>query len=843
MPATEETYRPQPILHLVFAISSIAMLLATVWMVMADHLRPWKEVQREFQAVERAKLEASKDEKLKEQKAKYEAQLADIDKKIEAAKAAAETRAARISELDKELEKLGGTVDLLDMQKRFKKADLDSKRSLYDGMVERGEEHEAKAYLASVVFNTEKELTEFSKQLETAQSALKKAKDEKEQQLGYVDKLEDDKKKMTREADNVARTIEQKDALYGGPEHWYSAPMAFLRSLPGIDLMPPTKIQQISLPELTINYNFKEVPRYDRCTTCHQGIDRLGYDKGPGGQPMKAVFAAHPSLTTGATTTDPKGKVVTAGLYLDGNGPHPINSFGCTICHGGQGSGTDFTFASHTPDTLKQGHIWHEEYGWHSFHMWDFPMHPRRFIESSCLKCHHEVTDIPQAKQLQAGFQRIVKYGCTGCHAIGGGGAIGPDLSEEPQVGPNLSHVGSKVSKEWILKWIIDPHGFRPDSRMPRFYGLTNNAAGEDWPKNYAESNAIAHYLFTKTTEPAGFVDPPAKTDPAKGKDLFFQKGCLACHQHRPYQEGDLQKIDKERANPAYFAEKDKVKTPKLDAAASYDPKNFPASVRNNAMANFGPNLSNIAAKFQSKAQGQKWLTNWIHAPETYHPRSLMPNLQLSLQEAADIASWIISVPGEWPVTVEVPGAEHQGGEGGRRRAGQALRLQERQLQASRWQVGGQVAERGRFVRPGAGDGGQALLPRREDDRQARLLRLPHHPRLRDRQAHRHRAQRLGDQEPRSARLRPYSRIPRRTGSGRQQSARWHPEYLSGGGHPRDADGLPLPEAAPPAKLRLPEEEREVQTVGRSAPNAPVRLGRRAGGGRGGYDVHPRADR
>ncbi len=149
--------------------------------------------------------------------------------------------------------------------------------------------------------------------------------------------------------------IEQKDALYGGPLHWYSEPMAFLRSLPGIDLMPPTKIQQISLPELTINYNFKEVPRYDRCTTCHQGIDRIGYDKDADGKPMPAVFASHPFLTTGATTIDPKGKVVTAGLYLDANGPHPINSFGCTICHGGQGSGTDFTFASHTPDYARAG--------------------------------------------------------------------------------------------------------------------------------------------------------------------------------------------------------------------------------------------------------------------------------------------------------------------------------------------------------------------------------------------------------------------------------------------------------------------------------------------------------
>ena len=50
-------------------------------------------------------------------------------------------------------------------------------------------------------------------------------------------------------------------------------------------------------------------------------------------------------------------------------------------------------------------------------------MLPKRFIESSCLKCHQQVTDIPQATKLQAGYQRIVKYGCTGCHAIGGEGS------------------------------------------------------------------------------------------------------------------------------------------------------------------------------------------------------------------------------------------------------------------------------------------------------------------------------------------------------------------------------------------------------------------------------------
>jgi cbb3-type cytochrome oxidase cytochrome c subunit len=411
---------------------------------------------------------------------------------------------------------------------------------------------------------------------------------------------------------------------------------------------PPTKIQQISLPDLTINYNFKEVPRYDRCATCHQGIDRKGYEKDAHGEEMTRVFRAHPFLSSGATTIDPRGKEVPAGLYLDANGPHPINSFGCTICHGGQGSGTDFTYASHSPDSLEEAKRWEEEYHWQDFHFWDFPMPPKRFIETGCVKCHTQVTDIPQAKKLQAGYERIVKYGCTGCHAIGGEGSYGPDLADERQVGPNLSHLASKNSKEWVTKWIANPHAFRPDSRMPRFYGLTNNAAKEDWPKNYAEIHAITHYLYTKSTPPADFVDPPAKTDPVKGKDLFLQKGCLACHQHRPYQAGDLQQADLRAANPDY----------KQDPALTYDPKGFPASVQDYALANFGPNLSNIAAKFQSQAQGLKWLTNWIQAPERYHPKSLMPNLQLSQQDAADIASWILSVPGQWPVQVEMPAAD-----------------------------------------------------------------------------------------------------------------------------------------------------------------------------------------
>jgi len=52
MPATEKTWRNQARLHVIFGISSIAMLVTTLWMLRADHTREWKEHQREFRNME-----------------------------------------------------------------------------------------------------------------------------------------------------------------------------------------------------------------------------------------------------------------------------------------------------------------------------------------------------------------------------------------------------------------------------------------------------------------------------------------------------------------------------------------------------------------------------------------------------------------------------------------------------------------------------------------------------------------------------------------------------------------------------------------------------------------------
>src|SRR5262249_21575181 len=172
-------------------------------------------------------------------------------------------------------------------------------------------------------------------------------------------------------------------------------------------------------------------------------------------------------------------------------------------------------------------------------------------------------------------------------------------------------------------------HAFRPDTRMPRFYGLSNNDAREDWPKSHAEIHAITHYLWAKSTPPPDFEDPPKQGDAARGKDLFLQKGCMACHAHKEYSADN-------------FPERE----------------GLGVSVKKFAGADFGPSLSDVAAKFQSNEQGYKWLANWIKAPESYHPKSLMPNLQLSWQDAADIATWILSIPGEWPQPVDMPAVD-----------------------------------------------------------------------------------------------------------------------------------------------------------------------------------------
>ena len=90
-------------------------------------------------------------------------------------------------------------------------------------------------------------------------------------------------------------------------------------------------------------------------------------------------------------------------LFVGDNSPHPMGTFGCTVCHDGQGNATAFKWVSHTPNDTEedpdQSTDWTRKHGWFDNHHWIFPMWPKRFAESGCLKCHHDVVELEPSEQ------------------------------------------------------------------------------------------------------------------------------------------------------------------------------------------------------------------------------------------------------------------------------------------------------------------------------------------------------------------------------------------------------------------------------------------------------------
>lgn len=131
-------------------------------------------------------------------------------------------------------------------------------------------------------------------------------------------------------------------------------------------------------------------------------------------------------------------------LFISDSSPHKMQKFACTICHDGQGSATDFKWASHTPNSTVDAEEWRKEHGWFDNPHWIYPMQAKRFMESTCLKCHHDVASLepsekfpePPAPKVVHGYHVIEKYGCYGCHEVKGFDGptkrIGPDMRLEP---------------------------------------------------------------------------------------------------------------------------------------------------------------------------------------------------------------------------------------------------------------------------------------------------------------------------------------------------------------------------------------------------------------------------
>jgi cbb3-type cytochrome oxidase cytochrome c subunit len=737
MAASDQTYRNQRWLDIAFGVTSVLMLFSIVWMFVDDYNREWKPEQRRFRDVETAIAQRLALENMPSGK-----EFKDAEGAVEGAR---KKRADQDQEYKENLEKikaLAGDKQRSEMRFNDTKADLESIKSFYDLETEYSPDSSRIEEYEQEVARLEKKLAEAKKekdQINTDIAVLRQANDKIE---GPVAASVTFMKQVTDKFDSQVKTaILKRWSVYDSIRAW-----------PIIDgFASPLKIQQFTIEDIPIDYNFKYVTRFDRCMTCHQGIDRPAYSRSMLASLVEATEEqkkkledareilrdrkkAFEGLSEAAFVPDPDELKLNEipksyltqerinqfaahprlDLFVGSNSKHPAEAFGCSACHSGQGSATSFSLASHTPNDFHSEERWKKEKGWYAIHDWDFPMLPQRFIESSCIKCHYEVTDLigsnnrQEAPKLLKGYFLLRENGCFGCHEINGrkkGREVGPDVRLENfppledltpaertkieadpdtrpgimrKVGPSLFRIVEKTNPQWTAKWIRSPRDFRPDTKMPHFYGLTNNNTDvlPEEQKKFpdAEIQSITYVLFEQSkaylAEAARLrkegdagaakdrkaletlmnrsnpndadkkvigeikyrmrlrqVEPLVDRakgytgDAAHGRLLFSERGCLACHSHGATTKPQGDRDDKKT-----------VYVPAMESEAQ-----------------FGPNLSQLAGKIGTKANdpasARTWLIQWIMDPHQYSPRSRMPVTHLTGKEAADIAAWLLAQP------------------------------------------------------------------------------------------------------------------------------------------------------------------------------------------------------
>ena len=125
MAATDQTYRDQKTLDVVFGVSSLLLLATTLWMFADDYNREWKTEQRAFRDVEAAMFTRQAVADLPDL-----TEYAALKTKVEKAKEKRTSDAAKIQDYDREINKL-----LPDKESREQKAAESSKAARLFGRV------------------------------------------------------------------------------------------------------------------------------------------------------------------------------------------------------------------------------------------------------------------------------------------------------------------------------------------------------------------------------------------------------------------------------------------------------------------------------------------------------------------------------------------------------------------------------------------------------------------------------------------------------------------------------------------------------------------------------------
>ncbi len=484
-----------PKLNILFGVSAVALFLTTIWMVWADYSREWKAFQRQFFQLER---ETTERQIAEAEKRVSQRDLERVTEELENATQELEAKQQQIQQLESEVAEQNANWTLADIRERELKAVYDSKKFFY----EEGEHAPLGKRVSADEFQ-ELERNFFGAREERLGIEFQRTQKQREIRdlRAKVTELSGRKESLTQEAALLRRKLDSIAMNF---------PNVF-RNLPVVDFIDPNiEVQQVLVRNVTEDLNFAQVPRIDRCQTCHLGIDNPAY--ADAAQP----FRTHPNLE----------------LYVAPESKHPRDDFGCTSCHEGRGRAITFVGVNHTPRTEEQRHEWEQKYGWKEDHYWDKPMYPNGFAEAGCLRCHKDQVLLPGATSFNQSRMLYEQAGCWGCHNTTG-------YENRRKVGPNLQHVGSKTTMDWALRWVKDPKSFKIATYMPRFWNLENNLDSEIGERNATEVASIVSYVFSKS-KPLTYGAVPGG-DPANGKTLLETLGCQGCH---VVEETDLENVD-----------------------------------------------------------------------------------------------------------------------------------------------------------------------------------------------------------------------------------------------------------------------------------------------------------
>lgn len=654
MPATDHFRWNQKTLNIVFAASSAVMLVSVIAMMRQDQADEWRDYQRTAFDIEAAVREADLHAL---ESTDFVSERQELDGKIESATQKIEEAKSAQVELFSTNEKNLREVERLEGELKFRNSDRDEARANYDLAV-RDSLPEAESGKRFAEYQKRQEICDSTQvELDAAKSVYAESSGQIKVITAELDALSADREKLIAEVERV-RTALEKIRPSSKISSWKRAMM----ELPIIDgFNSHLKIVQDWMPGLSQTLGMAKIARFDRCRTCHQYIDKTAAGGVPAFPHGHSESDSVNDWVADRKFPQPYSTHPNTALFCTASSPHPVAKFGCTSCHDGQGSGTSFGNAEHSPDNPHEAEEWHEKYGFHPNHFWEYPMQPSRFAESTCIKCHHSVTELAtnpkygaSAPKVARGYELIQKFGCFGCHEIHGfdsGVAIGPDMRLEPQtaeeatrisadptqvagkfrkVGPSLRHIASKTSSSFIQYWTEIPGRYRPTTKMPQFFSLSDHLSEDDARHTKAleavELAGIAAVLLG-TSENIDLLKPKQGyvPDVERGKQLFSERGCLACHQHA--------------AVPGSKSE-------------------------------FGPNISDIHQKVNRNPDNpafSDWLYTWVREPERYHKRTRMPQLYLDaylgtdgtteIDPAADITAFLLSQgePGQFPVAEVAP--------------------------------------------------------------------------------------------------------------------------------------------------------------------------------------------